>query len=283
MTRHIFLPVIQEHPFFCFPESVGWYKDVPEHFVNRIKGESATFNLHIVLSGKGHVEVDGVTYSLKCGDAFLFFPYERQHYYSDLNDPWEIMWVHFDGSLIKEFFMEKGCFITSVWSIKQLNNLKDSILKLLEEAEQFTILHPSCLSTLLYGIISEFIYQAIPFASNSGLDLYSKVISILPRMRELSSNQFSLQYWADKLEISTYYFCKIFKKVTGLTPTKFVTLCRLQKAKQLLIESSLTVKQISIEVGYPSTSYFGRIFMENEGMSPGDYRKRIKQLRLATN
>jgi AraC-like DNA-binding protein len=68
----------------------------------------------------------------------------------------------------------------------------------------------------------------------------------------------------------------MFKKTTGISPTSFIMLCRLQKSKQLLMEKrEWTVKQIALECGYPSISYFGRLFLENEGLTPLEYRKKI--------
>lgn len=273
MKRRIYLPVIHEHPYFCFPESVGWYTKHPNHRVQRESGELDNYNLHVVIGGKGYLVADGTTYTLQQGDAFLYFPLQEQHYYADSEDPWEVLWIHFNGRHIKELFVERGFHRTHVWTLKQWKHLHTSILSLLEEVEQYTILHPSVLSTLTYGIIAEFITQAIPLTPNKGYGLLDRVMGILPQMQELSGNPFDLQAWADRIGISKYYFCRIFKQAAGMAPTDFIKLCRLQKAKQLLLEKGdWTVKQVSLEVGYPSVSYFGRLFRENEGVSPEGYR-----------
>lgn len=275
MKRRIFLPVIQEHPYFCFPESVGWYIQYSQHKVHRQNGESNNYNLHIVIGGKGYLVSEGATYTLRQGDAFFYFPLQEQHYYADEEDPWEVLWVHFNGKHLKEFFVERGFHRTHVWTLKQWKYLKTSILSLLEEAERYTILHPVVLSTLTYGIITDFITQAVPLTPNKGYGLLDRIMDILPKMQELSSSPFELQVWADRIGISKYYFCRIFRQATGMSPTDFIKLCRLQKAKQLLLEKSdWTVKQISLEVGYPSVSYFGKIFRKNEGVTPEEYRRK---------
>lgn len=275
MKRQVFLPIVHENPYFCFPESVGWYKDEPQHCAIREKNEFDYFNLHVVISGKGYLKSNNTVHMLQQGDSFLYFPSEEQYYYSDTEDPWEIVWVHFRGSYLKEFFIEKGFHLSNVWTLKLWNNIKINIFNLLKEAENSGILHQSTLSTLTYGIISEFLSQAEALTVNKG-DIYNKIVTILPKMRELSSKPFDLKYWADKLNISTFYFCKMFKKTTGMSPTNFIMLCRLQKSKQLLTEKSeWTVKRIALECGYPSISYFGKIFLENEGLTPAEYRKRF--------
>ena len=275
MKRQVFLPLVHENPYFCFPEAVGWYRDEPEHCAIREKNEFDYFNLHVVISGKGYLKSNNDIHMLQQGDSFLYFPSEEQYYYSDKENPWEVVWVHFRGSYLKEFFIEKGFHLSNVWTLKLWNNIKIAIITLLEEAENSGILHQSTLSTLTYGIISEFLSQAETLNVNKG-DIYNKIVSILPQMRELSSKPFELKYWADELNISTFYFCKMFKKTTGMSPTNFIMLCRLQKSKQLLMEKSdWTVKRIALECGYQSISYFGKIFLENEGLTPAEYRKRF--------
>jgi len=276
MQRQIHLPIIHEHPYFCFAESVGWYKDFATHVVKREKNEMHNFSIHVVISGKGYLKIKDTTYLLQQGDAFIYFPSEEQFYYAYKEIPWEVLWVHFNGSYLKDFFIEKGFHLSNVWTIKLWANIKKTIITLLEEVEEFTIIHPATISTLTYGIIAEFISQAEPLTSNNGYDLYNKIISILPKMRELSSKPFELKYWAEELNISTYYFCRMFKKATGMTPTSFIMLCRLQNSKQLLIEKrDWTVKQIALEVGYPSICYFGRLFLQNEGITPSEYRGKL--------
>ena len=274
MKRQVFLPIVHENPYFCFPEAVGYYNDEPQHCAIREKNEFDSFNLHVVISGKGYLKSNNHVHVLQQGDSFLYFPSEKQYYYSDKENPWKVVWVHFRGSYLKEFFIEKGFHLSNVWTLKLWNNIEMAIINLLEEAENSGILHQPTLSTLTYGIISEFLSQAETLTVNKG-DIYNKIVTILPKMRELSSKPFVLKYWADELNISTYYFCKMFKKTTGISPTNFIMLCRLQKSKQLLMEKSeWTVKQIALECGYPSISYFGKIFLENEGISPAEYRKR---------
>lgn len=275
MKRQVFLPVVHENPYFCFPESVGWYKDEPQHCVFREKNELNYFNLHVVISGKGYLKSNNDIHVLQQGDSFLYFPSEEQSYYSDIENPWEVVWVHFSGNYLKEFFIDRGFHISNVWTLKLWNNIKIAIVNLLEESERFAILHQSTLSTLTYGIISEYVSQAEALNVNKG-DIYNRIVGILPKMRELSSKPFELKYWADELNISTYYFCKMFKKTTGMSPTNFIMLCRLQKSKQLLMEKrDWTVKQIALDCGYPSISYFGKVFLENEGLTPAEYRKKL--------
>ncbi|WP_315971381.1 AraC family ligand binding domain-containing protein [Paenibacillus sp. N3.4] len=110
MQRHVMLPKLQQSSYFIFPESVGWYSDQPNHIVSRPEGAWTTYSLHFVISGKGYVELDEVVHPIQKGDAFLFFPYQKQNYYSSKDDPWNVRWVHFYGEHLKEFLLEKDFY-----------------------------------------------------------------------------------------------------------------------------------------------------------------------------
>ncbi|MFV0342849.1 MAG: hypothetical protein ACK5JH_08135, partial [Anaerocolumna sp.] len=74
MKRQVFLPFIHENPYFCFPESVGWYQEEPTHFLKRDKNELNYFNLHVILKGKGYLKTSKEIHTLSQGDCFLYFP-----------------------------------------------------------------------------------------------------------------------------------------------------------------------------------------------------------------
>lgn len=103
IAKTIFLPTLNKHEYMVLPESIGWYWDEPEHEVVRSVGTLNNFSIHFVLSGSGFVEIDEKQFSLKRGDIFLYFPMQEERYYSSKNDPWNIRWVHFYGSVVNQF------------------------------------------------------------------------------------------------------------------------------------------------------------------------------------
>jgi AraC family transcriptional regulator len=72
---------------------------------------------------------------------------------------------------------------------------------------------------------------------------------------------------------SKFHFSRIFQRVTGLSPGRFLSALRLQKAKQLLVETSLNVADITHEVGYNSVGTFSTRFTSAVGISPTTYRR----------
>ena len=85
---------------------------------------------------------------------------------------------------------------------------------------------------------------------------------------------------AKAMHVSTFYFCKMFKKATGLTFTDYLSRVRVEKAKTLLLNPHLRISEIAYDVGFQSLTHFNRMFRKIVGESPTHYRdtKSVRQL-----
>jgi len=78
-------------------------------------------------------------------------------------------------------------------------------------------------------------------------------------------------------------FKRRFKQATGMSPMEYVHTLRLEETKQILETTDLPVEAIANEVGYEDPSFFGRMFKRKVGLTPAQYRKKFKSLRMALN
>ncbi|MFE1044221.1 helix-turn-helix transcriptional regulator, partial [Streptomyces sp. NPDC058832] len=92
-------------------------------------------------------------------------------------------------------------------------------------------------------------------------------------IRERFHEPLSLDDMARSAMMSKYYFLRLFSRVTGVTPGRYLSAVRLHEAKRLLLTTSLNVADISAQVGYSSTGTFSRRFSESVGVSPTRYRQ----------
>jgi AraC-like DNA-binding protein len=74
---------------------------------------------------------------------------------------------------------------------------------------------------------------------------------------------------------SPFYFCKMFKKGTGLNFTDYLSRIRVERSKNLLLNPNLRVSEIAYEVGFQSLTHFNRVFKNTLGQSPTRYRERL--------
>jgi two-component system, response regulator YesN len=87
---------------------------------------------------------------------------------------------------------------------------------------------------------------------------------------------FSVMHLAENFGYSRSYISKYYKEHTGRTLRRFIQSIRLEKAKEYLTQTNLTVEEVSGKVGYGDVSHFIRIFREHEGLTPGSYRRSCK-------
>lgn len=83
----------------------------------------------------------------------------------------------------------------------------------------------------------------------------------------------SLEMIAEHVRLSPFYISKIFKEQIGVNYIDFLTECRINKAKAMIIDGTYSLKEIAYDVGYKDPNYFSRVFKKICGVSPTDYRK----------
>jgi AraC-like DNA-binding protein/ligand-binding sensor protein len=86
------------------------------------------------------------------------------------------------------------------------------------------------------------------------------------------SNAICLATVAKAVNTSTFYFCKLFKRATGLTFTDYLARVRIEKAKKLLLDPNRRVSEVAYDVGFQSLTHFNRVFRKIVGQSPTSFR-----------
>jgi len=94
-------------------------------------------------------------------------------------------------------------------------------------------------------------------------------------IQEHQSDDLSLGQVARAVNTSTFYFCKVFKKATGINFTDYVSRVRIEKAKNLALNPNLRISEIAFEVGFQSLTHFNRVFKKITGLSPSEYRAQL--------
>lgn len=104
----------------------------------------------------------------------------------------------------------------------------------------------------------------------------SQIAVAISYIEENYTNNISLDDVSRIINISPYYFSKLFKEETGEGFVEYLTRLRIEKAKELLLGTDMPMKEICQEVGYPDPNYFSRIFKKNYGVTPTEYKEGLK-------
>ena len=117
------------------------------------------------------------------------------------------------------------------------------------------------------------------------IDIYSnnsENVSLLQEtvkyIEEHYTDNYKISSLAEKFNLSESHFRKLFREFTGLSPIEYRNGLRIEHAKELLSQNTVSVSEVALAVGIEDQFYFSRIFKEYEGISPIQYKKSIHAL-----
>ena len=205
---------------------------------------------------------------LCAGDLFVMFPNEEIYYVVDKDTPWTISWVGLYGDMVSGFLSSAG--ITPENPIKNVKNIRHAISSIFEGIYQlsFSMEHHDKLSviSLLYQFFS---------VLNSDNSAKASVDYVEEAARLIDYNydkNISVESIADRLFINKSYLSRLFKSQKGITPKEYLIKKRLDRAADLLKNSSVSINTVAVSVGLSDPLYFSRIFKKHTGLSPSEYR-----------
>jgi AraC-like DNA-binding protein len=111
--------------------------------------------------------------------------------------------------------------------------------------------------------------------NSPGVGLDKRVEKIIQMMREDVRGELSLGEFAQSVNLSVWRLCHIFKSDVGMPPIRYLRQLRMERAKDLLESSFLSVKEIAFQVGLNDESHFVRDFKSTYGFSPALYRSQF--------
>ncbi|MGV2881895.1 AraC family transcriptional regulator [Paenibacillus taichungensis] len=125
----------------------------------------------------------------------------------------------------------------------------------------------------------QFVYTLVQQLKLQGVTSKEKdmVEEIIQYIHEHFNESISLESLAEQWNYSIQYLSKQFKLRTGRSPIEYVIQARMAKAKELMIRTDATAQEIASSVGYSDVFYFTRLFKKQVGMTPGQYKKKMKE------
>ena len=103
----------------------------------------------------------------------------------------------------------------------------------------------------------------------------STIRKIMDEIKEHYTENITLTGLAEKYSISVSYLSELLKEHLQLSFSEYISSKRIQKAKELLADDSLSIEQIAEQTGYNDYFYFTKVFKKNTGISPSKYRKNL--------
>ena len=254
--QYVFSLFQPDEPIRVF--EIGCHKTAPLHAYG--PAVRPYYLLHLIEKGEGYIERNGVKTHLSAGHAFLIKPDEVTLYCADEKNPWEYVWIAFDGSFSKSLIertTDKLC----------MEYQKSGLLALKHAMGGGNLDYLSCLH-LLFEVLNAI--KTTPKTQETD--------EIAAAMQHLENNYFrpiDVHTLATQFGFSRAYFSTLFVKRTGETPYDYLTKIRIERAKEYLRQGRHSVEEIAYSVGFTSLQRFSEAFKKRVGLSPLQYRKSI--------
>ena len=218
------------------------------------------FLLHYVRRGCGVYECPRGVFKVRAGEFFLIYPGEITRYVADAEQPWDYIWIGFDGALSE-----------------RLNELPSPIGKL--PPELFAELYTAITNNFSHwgGAREEFIASVLH-------RIYAELVSASPDttnyidqaeayIHAMYMEDITIEQIADGLSLNRRYLSRLFKKKHGVTMKEFLTRVRMEQAQHLLSEG-YSVAESGALCGYPDPANFSKMFKAYCGAAPAAFRKK---------
>lgn len=207
------------------------------------------------------------------GTVFMLFPHEWHTYQPDMNTGWDAYWIGFTGSFTKQAF--KQDFLNKnqpVFKPGLKEDLVHLFLKVIELAREERPGYRQAISGAtihLLGLLTYY-FKNRSLKDNPVLQKMDKARLI---MRENIDGKLKPEEIAASLNIGYSWFRKAFRDYTGLAPAQYHLQLKVQRAKELLQQTSKSIKEIALLLNFDSADYFSSYFKKKTGFTPGEFRE----------
>ncbi|TLS50999.1 AraC family transcriptional regulator [Paenibacillus antri] len=251
----------------------------PMELHNTGPGVHDYYLFHTVTAGNGDFMLDGKRYICGAGDTFMIFPGSLHQYVAAARQPWEYVWVAFQGHRCEPLLQQLG--LTPERPVVRGSGTRNALAlyrrlrSSLRDAE-----HPAladleaagCLRLLLRELaLAE--PDRLPAPPTAGTAARRQVEQAMRWLELQYAQPISIEQLSKSLGYHRTHLSKMFKDAIGLSPMQFLMQIRLERAKSLL-RSHWSVEQVASSVGFADALYFSKQFRKRFGMSPTEYRQR---------
>lgn len=235
---------------------------------------------HFVIKGKGYLKIQKNEYiPIYKNSCFLIEPGKQAKYYQDKDNPWTYFWIEINGKNIEKFVnllaFKNNNNVINIPNIKDIKNCFFDVFN--QDLYGQNILSENLrIQSLTLKIFSDLFSNTI----NHNLEKNEKMLSKTEEQANAIIKYINYNYTSPNLSVknlanmfyfNSSYLNRLIKKYTGLSPKKLIIKLRMERSLILMKKKTMTISEISFEIGYKNQFYFSKEFKEYYGVSPSEY------------
>lgn len=270
-TRIMKTPSAVARRAFFYLQECGHLKAGGSHHTSRQNLQSFLFA--VILDGKGVLNYEGQHYQLEAGQCFFIDCRTTHSYQSDSQQPWELLWVHFNGCTTEEYYKlflgQQQPVFQPVSTVKFVSLLQELMRLNAETYADTEVLTSGLLANLLTMLLT-----VNSISEENDTALQSKLKTVLAHIDANFTSDIRLDELAQRFDISKYYLTREFKRAYGETIFQHIISLRINYAKRLLRFTDKSVEEIAMLCGFKDQSYFSKQFKKAENVTCLAFRRR---------
>lgn len=227
-----------------------------------------SYKLYYVTSGKGLVTIDGIGFVVSKGQSFLTLPFSSCCLTPDNTNPWDYRWVEFKGldmtKLISHTTFSNRHPVVDKMNVPELEKLFD----ITESNTPSTPYQYRAIGKLYY--LLSFYLEYYPCTESEQKNYTIMALNFIEK--NYRNPDISVTSVAEHIKIDRTYLYRLFKKETGTSVIDYINDCRIATAETMLVDKSISIKDVAYSVGFTDQMYFSKVFKKAKGMSPTEYR-----------
>lgn len=231
------------------------------------------FQLNYIIEGTGVLETDAGKFQIKPGTLMVIRPGVRHRYKPKRKTGWVENYIGFDGELAHRF-LSQSIFAQNQFVIHcgVREEMIDTYYKIFDLVQQ----EDPGFQQITSGLILKMLGYLVSYDKRrnfSGTHIEKVIQEVRFHMRNHIDQKVDINQLAMEHHIGYAYLRKMFKKYTGISPHQYHLEMKMMGARELLLTTEKSIKEISFELGFESIHYFSRLFKKKTGLNPSDLRK----------
>lgn len=239
--------------------------------------ELRTFHtLHFCLNGSGVLKMNNLEHHVEVGDLMLIYPKMKVYPKADRQNPWELVWVGFNGAdarlLTKAIGLSPSSPVvsTSKQTREQIKQAFDTVYQARGDRPSQIVAMTSALYALL-SLLMEL--SGTPFPYTPGQEYVDPACDFISHHYNRS---ITVEEIAQHIGVSRSCLYRAFINNLSQSPQEYLTSYRVKMSCNLLEQSNLPLKEIAYQCGFPSSLYYSKVFKSVMGFPPSEYQSRYK-------
>ena len=230
------------------------------------------YQLNYITHGSGIMETREGKFNIRAGSVLVIRPGVWHRYKPNAKSGWREYYIGFDGAtanrLLAHPLFDHAQPVLNAGVREELIDTYFKVFDLVTEE------HPG-FQQIASGLVVKMLGYLVSFEKQrefQGKPIAAIIEDARFKIRQNVDQHLDMEHMAHEYNIGYSYFRKMFKNYTGVSPHKYHLELKVMRAKELLLVTNKSVKEISYDLGFQTIHYFSRLFKQKVGKSPTEFR-----------